>query len=70
MEGDGSRDLKFVVVPANAGTYNTGLRDRQRTMTWSPSNKKRHGVAMNAIALTLGVPAFAGTTSGFVSVVR
>jgi hypothetical protein len=27
-----------------------------------------HGVMMSAFALTLGVPAFAGTTSGFVLV--
>jgi hypothetical protein len=26
------------------------------------SNQRRHGAAMSAIALTLGVPAFAGTT--------
>jgi hypothetical protein len=31
------------------------------------SELQRHGGAMSAIALTLGVPAFAGTTSGFVS---
>jgi hypothetical protein len=32
-------------------------------MTQSPSNHNRHGDAMSAIALTLGVPAFAGTTA-------
>jgi hypothetical protein len=37
-------------------------------MTESLSEQKRHGGAMSAIALTLGVPAFARTTSDFVSV--
>jgi hypothetical protein len=35
-------------------------------MPQSLSNNIRHGGAMSAIALTLGVPAFAGTTACFV----
>jgi hypothetical protein len=31
------------------------------------SKQNRHGYAMTAVALTLGVPAFAGTTRYFVS---
>jgi hypothetical protein len=34
-------------------------------MTSSLSNRKLPGVAMSAIALTLGIPAFAGTTLWF-----
>ena len=34
-------------------------------MTASFSEQDRHGAAMSAIALTLGVPAFAGTTPYF-----
>ena len=39
-------------------------------MTETVSDSTQHGGAMSAIALTLGVPAFAGTTSGFVTAVR
>jgi len=36
-------------------------------MTTNLFQLKRHGDAMSAIALTLGVPAFAGTTAVIVS---
>src|ERR1700687_2227051 len=41
------------------GPITTSVRDRQRTMTEHLSEQQRHGGAMSAIALTLGVPAFA-----------
>src|ERR1700681_263753 len=44
-----------------------GVRDRQRKMTSSLSEHSGHGDAMSAMALTLGVPAFAGTTPNVVS---
>jgi hypothetical protein len=34
-------------------------------MIQSLSNNNRHGGAMSATALTLGIPAFAGTTTYF-----
>jgi hypothetical protein len=34
------------------------------------SKPNRHGDAMSAIALTLGVPAFAGTTTAVVAATR
>jgi hypothetical protein len=37
-------------------------------MTDGPSEQQRHGGAMSAIALTLGIPAFAGTTRRFLFV--
>ena len=39
-------------------------------MTETVSDSTQHGGAMSAIALTLVIPAFAGTTSGFAMVVR
>jgi hypothetical protein len=39
-------------------------------MTTSLFQLKRHGDAMSAVALTLGVPAFAGTTVWLVAMAR
>jgi hypothetical protein len=69
MEGDGGYYLISIVVPAERRDPPPAF-ETKRTMTQNPSNKKRHGVALSAIALTLGVPAFAGTTSSFVSAAR
>jgi hypothetical protein len=69
MEGAGSGYLNAIVVPANAGTIIPDVRDKYEMMIDSLSKLNRHGDAMSAIALTLGVPAFAGTTPDIVSAV-
>ncbi|MEH2506942.1 hypothetical protein V1290_005753 [Bradyrhizobium sp. AZCC 1578] len=43
------------------GPITTGLRAERRYLPWR--HKRDHAAAMSAIALTLGVPAFAGTTN-------
>ena len=53
-----------IVVPAKAGTHNHKswlLRHVKKGNAHSLSHI-RHGTAMSALALTLGIPACAGTT--------
>ena len=58
--------LLSIVVPAQAGTHNPKswlLRHVKKGNAHSLSHI-RHGAAMSALALTLGIPPFAGTTLG------
>jgi hypothetical protein len=54
-----------IVVPATAGTHNpkSWLLRRVKKGNAHSLSHIRHGAAMSALALTLGVPACAGTTN-------
>jgi hypothetical protein len=52
----------LAVVPAKAGTHSHDANCRSKTNGYRLKSRGR-GAAMSAIALTLGVPAFAGTTA-------